>query len=148
MPLKINKNMLEDPRVIEYGTIRLASGAGKYELKAELEKLFGGDCDVNQWGYEGYLTICTAKIAEVSDISLKHIANRLQTFLWSTIGDLEEGTKNKLLAVREMRRLYGLDRIDKGSEEQAKEIRDILDATDGLSLQKKVRDSRGTFRED
>jgi len=146
--MNVSRNMLQDPRVIEYGTVRLASGAGKYELKAELEKLFGGDCDVNQWGYEEYLNICRAKIAEVSNISLREIANRLQVYLWSVVGDLEERTKNRLLATKQIRQLYGLDRIDKGSEETGKEIRDFLDATDGLSLQEKVRDSRGTFRED
>ena len=143
--LTITHEMLLDPRVVEYGTVRLASGAGKYELKNEILCLFGSDVHIHASAYEDYLTECIKKINEVSKISVREISNRLQTFLWSVMGDLEERTRDRLLAAKEIRRLHGLDRVDIGAEEQAKEIRDFLNETNKLSFQEKVRKSRGTF---
>ena len=140
--------MLLDPRVVEYGATRLASGCKKYELKLELQSMFGNDAVINnQFEYEAYLTACFKKINEYCTISPKDIANRIQTFLWSVMGDLDESTRYKIAAAREMRKLFGLSRIEQGAEEQGKEIRDFLNRTDELSIQEKIRESRGTFRD-
>jgi hypothetical protein len=126
-PFIITRELLLDPRVVEYGAVRIASGALKYELKDELRAMFSGKCDFHEDEYEEYLRACRKAIFEVSHSSVKEIGARLQVFFQSIMSDLEENTKNRIAAGRELRRLFGLNGIAQTLSEEV--VDDFLEQT-------------------
>jgi len=123
----ITRECLLDPRVVEYGAIRIASGVLKYELKDELRAMFSSGCDFHEHEYEEYLRTCRKAIFDLSHGSVKEMGARLQIFFQSIMSDLNENTKNRVAAAKELRRLFGISGVSQILQEET--VNDFLEQT-------------------